>query len=328
MHAEPFPFHVAHFLLRPLPAPELRRDPVLDRWVLVSTERARRPLLVREPPPPTEAPADCPFCPGNESQTPHEVLARRPPGSPPDSPGWSVRVVPNRYPAAEGDVGRHEVVIDCPQHTERLTDLPPAPTRELLDVWRERLQQFRTEGRWQAVLPFKNVGAAAGASLMHSHAQIVALPIVPTTIRAEIDAVAAAGHCLFCELIRRELDDGSRVVRETPGFVALTAYAGRFPFESWLLPKFHAARFEDISPGELNELSEVLYALLKRLDERLDRPAYNYYLHTAPLTGPEVAYHWHLEVTPRLTGVAGFEWGGGMFINPVPPEQAAAYLRE
>jgi UDPglucose--hexose-1-phosphate uridylyltransferase len=181
-------------------------------------------------------------------------------------------------------------------------------------------------------LIFNNHKAAAGASLEHVHIQIVALPKVPDLVEREIAAgrkrLEKTGQCLFCDLIVQERREGARIVRETENFLAVAAFAGRFPCELWLLPRRHASHFENIGDALLAELGQVFWELLHKLDHGLDDPAFNLIIHTAPPAGPALAeYHWHIEILPRLTGTAGFEWGTGMNINPVPPEQAAEYLR-
>lgn len=327
--------------------PQLRKDPVVERWVLIAPERAQRPadvpLAVRP-----ELPNGCPFCAGREDLTPPEILAVRPVSSPTNRPDWRVRVVPNMFPAvrahvdganrrdalfeAQPAVGSHEVVIECPQHETSLAALPVEHIADLLRVWRDRMRQLKTDPRTAYVQVFKNHGPAAGATLEHAHSQVVSMPCVPSAIQAEI--VAAVRHrqqndrCLFCDLIRREQTVGERLVRDSAGFTAIAAYAGRFPFETWILPRGHSAGFQDATENELGDLADLLRWLLRRLDQVADRPAYNLLLHSVPLAGPDSAdYHWHLEILPRLTGVAGFEWGTGCFINPLAPEDAAARLR-
>ena len=179
---------------------------------------------------------------------------------------------------------------------------------------------------------FKNVGAEAGASLAHLHSQIVATPIVPDAIRQELDGAAdyhrREGRCVFCDIIRREAVAGVRVVAETPHFLAVAAFAGRFAYETWVLPKSHASRYEAIPDALAAELARLTKSILGKLDGVLGHPAYNYYLHTAPARSDELPhYHWHLEIVPRTARAAGFEWGSGCFINAVLPEAAAAELR-
>ncbi len=330
--------------------PELRKDPVLGRWVIIASERERRPSdFPAEKEPPSPPPGMCPFCEGSEGKTPPEIAAYRPGGGPANSPGWTIRVVPNKYPAlrVEGSldkkgegiydrmngIGAHEVLIETGRHARSLTDVSPEQAAEVVRAYQERLLDLRRDRRLVYGLVFKNVGATAGASLEHTHSQLIATPTVP---RIPADEIAGArryydyrGRCIYCDMWLQEVQSGSRVVIETSAHVAFAPFAPRFAFETWVLPKNHASDFGTITPSERADLGRVLRETLRRLETSLSRPPYNYVLHTAPFDVPEMPhYHWHIEVIPRITKVAGFEWGAGFYINPVPPERAAAYLRE
>jgi UDPglucose--hexose-1-phosphate uridylyltransferase len=328
--------------------PELRKDPVHGRWVIISTERGRRPSdFVSE----AQRPAGgfCPLCEGNEDKTPPEVLAFRNNGTPPNKPGWSLRVVPNKFPALriEGDlnregegiydkmngIGAHEVIVETPLHQENLATLSLPAVTNVLWAYRERIIDLRRDVRLRYVLVFKNQGVAAGASLEHSHSQIIALPIVPRRLSEEIEGAKNffqyKDRCVFCDIIRQELNQKKRVVSENKGFVAVTPFASRFPFETWILPKTHYPSFESMEPFEYEEAAHILSDTLQRMNRVLDQPPYNYVIHSSSF--PDVDkdyYHWHIEIMPKLTKVAGFEWGTGFYINPTPPEDAAEYLRE
>ncbi len=328
--------------------PELRKDPIHGRWVIISTERGRRPSdFVVE----AQRPAGgfCPLCEGNEDKTPPEVLAFRNNGTPPNKPGWSLRVVPNKFPALriEGDldregegiydkmngIGAHEVIIETPLHQESLATLPVPAVTNVLWAYRERIIDLRRDVRLRHVLVFKNHGVAAGASLEHSHSQIIALPIVPRRVSEEIEGAKNffqfKDRCVFCDIIRQELNQGKRVVSENKSFVAVAPFASRFPFETWILPKTHCPTFESMEPSEYEQAGHILSDTLHRMNRVLDQPPYNYVIHSSSF--PDVDreyYHWHLEIMPKLTKVAGFEWGTGFYINPTPPEEAAEYLRE
>jgi UDPglucose--hexose-1-phosphate uridylyltransferase len=328
--------------------PELRKDPVVGRWVIISTERARRPSdFAGEPVRPHST--DCVFCPGHEDKTPPEILAGRPPDSRANTPGWTHRVVPNKFPALriEGDldptgegpfdrmtgVGAHEVVIETPEHTGSLAAMPVESLAEVLLAFRERMMDLKKDSRFQYILIFKNHGEAAGASLEHPHSQLIATPIIPIMVSEELKGAAEyygmKERCVWCDVVRQERRDRRRVIMEASGFVALAPFAPRFPFETWILPTRHRSAFEETGIEELRGLAEVLGGFLRRLDRVLQRPPYNFMLHTAPLRdGPLDHFHWHLEIIPKLTNVAGYEWGSGFFINPTPPEDAAAALRE
>ena len=328
--------------------PELRKDPVVGRWVIISTERGRRPSdFVIESVRPLGA--NCVFCPGNESRTPHEILAGRPPDSAADGPGWSFRVVPNKFPALriEGElepageglydrmngVGAHEVVIETPDHAATLATLPVDAVADVLLAYRDRVVDLKKDPRFEYVLVFKNHGEAAGASLEHPHSQLIATPIIPIMVTEELTGSAQyfeiKERCVWCDIVRQERRTRSRIVLESNGFVALAPFAPRFPFETWILPTRHRSAFEETGVDELRGLAEVLGEFLRRMERVLKHPPFNYMLHTAPLReGPLEHFHWHLEIIPKLTQVAGYEWGSGFFINPVPPENAAAALRE
>jgi UDPglucose--hexose-1-phosphate uridylyltransferase len=327
---------------------ELRKDPVVGRWVIISTERARRPTDFG-PEPVRPRLASCVFCPGHEDQTPPEILAGRPPGSPPNTPGWTYRVVPNKFPALriEGElepsgegpydrmsgIGAHEVVIETPSHDATLATLPTEAVADVLLAFRERILDLKKDGRFQYILVFKNHGEAAGASLEHAHSQLIATPIIPIMVTEELTGslryYAIKERCVWCDIAREERRGGRRLIAETPQYVVLAPFAPRFPFETWILPARHRSHFEESGVDDLRALAGVLGDVLRRMNRALNDPPYNFMLHSAPLQEPALdEFHWHLEVIPKLTRVAGFEWGSGFFINPVPPEDAATALRE
>jgi UDPglucose--hexose-1-phosphate uridylyltransferase len=327
--------------------PELRRDPVVGRWTIIATERAKRPQDFRGEPQ-VASMTSCPFCEGRESATPPEIAAIASRERPPNSPGWRVRVVPNKFPALQvegtldprGDgiydfmngIGAHEVIIESGRHAISVTELDIGHLRDTLWIYRERLADLKRDRRLVYGLVFKNVGPPAGATMEHSHSQLICTPIAPKTVTEEIVRTGEyhrfRGRCLFCDMARQEIGQYLRVVRESEHFVAFVPFAARFPFETWILPKHHRSHFEDTPRHELDQLAEILRETLSKLERALDRPAYNYLIHTAPLDRPPMeSYHWHLEVIPRLTRVAGFEWGTDFYINPVSPESAAEYLR-
>jgi len=328
--------------------PELRKDPIHGRWVIISTERGRRPsdFVVEQPKP---AGGFCPLCEGNEDKTPPEVLAFRGNGTPPNSPGWSLRVVPNKFPALriegqlnrEGEgiydkmngIGAHEVLVETPLHQETLATLPPKAVENVLWAYRERIMDLQRDPRLRYVLVFKNHGVAAGASLEHSHSQLIALPIVPRRVSEEIEGsrnyFQYKERCVFCDIIRQEIRQKARVISENQTFVSIAAFASRFPFETWVLPKKHHSHFEHMEPFEYEQAAQILSDTLRRMNQVLNNPPYNYIIHTSSFSDTEESYyHWHFEIMPKLTKVAGFEWGTGFYINPTPPEEAAGYLRE
>jgi len=331
--------------------PELRKDPVVGRWVIISTERSRRPTNFA-PVRLERSSGYCPFCPGNEDKTPAEVYACRPAGGTPNGPGWLVRVVPNKFPALQiegvlerrgeglydkmNGVGAHEVVIEGPQHDQDLSDLPVPHIVEVLKAYRERIVDLHRDRRVRYVLIFKNHGAGAGATLEHTHTQLIATPIIPKTLMEELEGsrryYELKERCVFCDIIQQDAADqnGRRVVVTTERFLAIEPFAPRVPFETWILPRQHDASFQTVGDeSEMEELAVILKDTLQRLNRALDRPPYNFVIHTAPVTEGDLEYfHWHLEITPTLTRVAGFEIGSGFYINPTPPEDSAQYLRE
>jgi UDPglucose--hexose-1-phosphate uridylyltransferase len=339
--ADEIPFHVPWFRVRPLAEPELRKDPVVERWVIVSTDRLSRTQELHAVAP-VERLEACPFCAGHEFLTCPATLEI------PHGSEWRVRVVPNKFPAVRGlgeprtwsdgwhegitGIGRHEVVIECPHHEKSLANLAADHVANLLRAYQQRIQQARLDRRLVYPMIFKNSGADAGASLEHSHSQILTLAQIPRTVQEELDGAKkyfdGSGRCLYCDWWRQEQSFGERQLLDTEHFTVFLPYAGRFPFEMCILPKMHQSQFDEFSKAESAELGSVLRRVLRKLQQGMNDPPYNYLLHTAPLhSGPLPHYHWHLEILPRITGVAGFEWGTGYFVNPVPPEQAAQYLR-
>lgn len=328
---------------------EIRRDAISDRWVIVAENRADKPDEFEG----TGTLHRCPFCRGNEADTPDSIATYFAAGEE-NSADWQVRVIPNKYPAVtpsgtngkalpdlngfaslhtlrEG-AGVHDVIIEAPEHVLSLSDLSLQQARLVFLSYRDRLAVLRQQPDLAYALIFKNVGAAGGASLEHVHSQLIATTFVPTEVRHEIESAERFyqehGKCCFCATLQEELAAGLRVVAETPGFVAVCPFASRFAYETWVLPRVHQSRFEESSDAESAELSALVRDLIGRIERALGRCAYNYLIHTEPFdTSPLDHYHWHIEILPRITRTAGFEWGAGCYINPVPPEEAAAVLR-
>jgi UDPglucose--hexose-1-phosphate uridylyltransferase len=328
--------------------PELRKDPVIGRWVIISTERGKRPtdFTVGQS---QRRPSFCPFCPGNEDKTPPGILAFHGSNPPHAHSEWQVRVVPNKFPALqiEGDmdrrgeglydkmngIGAHEVIIETPCHECELSTLPVGEIELVLRAYRERMIDLRRDSRFRYLMLFKNHGEAAGATLEHGHTQIIATPIVPKRVQEEITGglhhFQLKERCIYCDMIAQERSDGRRIVCENDEFVALAPWASRFAFETWLLPKRHESHFEEGDPARHAQLAQILKATLTRIGQALNHPPYNFVLHTSPTNESALEhYHWHFEIMPKLTKTAGFEWGTGFHINPTPPEEAAEYLRE
>lgn len=331
--------------------PELRRDPITGEWVIIASERAKRPSDLATHSAHSEAAetGSCPFCPGNEGSTPPEIMAFRDPGSQRNGTGWWVRVVPNKYPAlsVEGElrktgfgmydwmngVGAHEVIIETPEHEKHPSRLDARQLEDVLWAYRARYLDLKKDPRLKFILIFRNHGRIAGASLNHPHSQLVATPMVPSEAAAEQDGYRRykgyRDRCVFCDIWRQEVSEGNRLVAENDHFVVFEPYASKFPFETWVMPKKHAASFASISAEEQASFAVTLRDALRRIDVCLDDPPYNYTIHTAPCDSDDKDdFHWHLEIFPRLTITAGFEMGTGIHINVTPPEAAATYLRE
>jgi UDPglucose--hexose-1-phosphate uridylyltransferase len=335
--------------------PELRKDPVLGRWIIIATDRKLRPYDFKT----CEAPvveAKCPFCPGNEGMTPPEIYAMRDPSTSPNTPGWQVRVIPNKYPALriEGDldrrgkgiydtmngVGAHEVIIETPDHTRTLSQLGSQEVEAILRTYHQRIEDLKRDDRLRYILIFKNQGREAGASLAHAHSQLIATPVTPKTVKEELNGshqyYELKERCIFCDMIRQEVEDGIRLVYQNDGFIAFCPYASRFPFETWILPKEHSADFGNLANSHVPLLADCLLTVLTKLRLVLNDPQYNYIIHTAPNRNArpgywktiDLDYHWHIEIMPRLTREAGFERATGFYINPTMPEDAAQAFRE
>jgi UDPglucose--hexose-1-phosphate uridylyltransferase len=229
-------------------------------------------------------------------------------------------------------IGAHEVIIETPHHSKGLADLSDKEVEEILWAYRDRIVDLRRDIRFRYVLIFKNHGEAAGASLEHAHSQLIALPIVPRRVHDELEGAKrhydSKERCIFCDIISQEKKDQVRVVYENEEMLVVAPWAPRSPFETWILPKGHLSNYEDCQKSEFRGLANALRVTLRKLDAALEKPPFNFILHTAPLNERGLAhYHWHIEVVPTLTKVAGFEWGSGFYINPTPPEEAAEFLR-
>ncbi|MEA1997481.1 MAG: DUF4921 family protein [Gemmatimonadota bacterium] len=339
---------------------EFRHDPVHRRWVIVTVDRVRGPEDYQVP----QRVSDeglCPFCEGQEAKTPPEIYAVRPEGKP-DTSGWKVRVFPNRYPAISGEpdsdsfverrayglydwasgVGSHDIIVDHPQHHVLFHQMGPDHLAVLLDTYRRRLGELIQDRRFRYVLAYKNHGITAGASVNHQHTQVLAMPVIPRIAAMALASAREHFHlkerCLFCDLLIQEVEEGSRVVAGNEHFICYLPYASRFPFEMCILPRKHNHDFTTIGDELIRPCAEIINEAMNRLAALFGDTPFNITIHTAPNAGqvPKRAnywktlphdWHWHIEIIPRLTPVAGFEWGTGMFINHTPPEDAALFLR-
>jgi len=333
---------------------ELRKDPIIDNWVIISTERGRRPLDYTIK---TEGKKkdSCVFCEGNEGETPPEVFAFREKGTMENGPGWKVRVIPNKYPALQMEekgiiveeagmlkkmdgLGVHEVIIETPHHQKDFDDLSVDNIVLILKTYRERYLYLSKDKRIKYILIFKNYGIDGGASLEHPHSQLIATPIIPQRIKEELNGAKEYfdlnRRCIFCDYIKQEIESKDRLIRETEKFVVISPFAARFPFEIWILPKYHSAYYEKINDDDILSLARIMKETLFKIKKKLNNPSYNFVIHTAPSKefsareqDLDKKYHWHIEIIPRLTKIAGFEWGTGFYINTTSPEEAARILR-
>jgi len=329
--------------------PEMRRDPVIGRWVIIDSEHLKRPADFSKEDNSPKAHATCPFCPGREYQTPAEVDAVRPMSSQANKSGWLVRTVPNKFPVLSSEgilekeaigiydqmtgIGAHEVLIETPDHDKTLTDLTQEEMRSVISQYQSRFRQLSNDNRFKYVVIFKNFGSSAGATVEHPHSQIIALPMVPKTVLEELNGAQHyhqyRGRCIFCDMISQEYQDKDRIVVENSSFLAFCPYAPRYAFETWIIPKGHSADFGSTAENAQTHLAQILQDVLVRIKKALGNPSYNYYLHTAPIGyATPACYHWHIEIIPKLTRSVGFEWGTGLHIVPTFPQDAARYLRE
>jgi UDPglucose--hexose-1-phosphate uridylyltransferase len=327
----------------------IRQDPSTKEWVVIASERARRPHDFTGPARKVSEEAHsptCPFCAGNEAMTPGEVLRKPKAGG----NGWGVRVVPNKYavlsPKGEPDrtesgplfremngVGAHEVIIESPVHNRIIPLMEDSEVESILSAYQERYKILRKDPRVRYLIVFKNHGEGAGTSLEHPHSQLVAAPIAPMQIRRRYEVAIGhyddTGRCLYCDIVKEELKVGVRVVAETDGFVVFHPFASRLPFETWIAPKDHQPSFGQATAPELSELARLLKRTLLTLFNGLGNPDFNYILHTAPIEDETKPYFlWHIQILPRLSTIAGFELGSGLSITTVSPEESASFVRD
>ncbi|MFZ0543424.1 MAG: galactose-1-phosphate uridylyltransferase [Candidatus Sulfotelmatobacter sp.] len=327
--------------------PELRQNFFTKEWVIIATERAKRPEELAARRPSQTVPSfleSCPFCPGNESKTPPEVMR-----FPAKEQPWAVRVIPNKFAALDSTAqptrslqhlrrrvegfGFHEVIIDGPDHAGCMALLPDAHVASILGVYRERYNELSMDRRVNHVTIFKNHGADAGASLQHPHSQLIATPVIPSQVRHRLHEALRhyddAGECMFCHMVEREVEDQTRVVLKSEHFVAMEVFASATPFATHIFPLRHMASFGEITAAEITDLARVLRTLLAKIYFGLNNPDLNFAIRSGPSDYVGARhFHWYVSVIPRLTRVAGFELGSGMFINTVLPEAAAEFLRK
>ena len=324
---------------------ELRFNPVSRDWVIISTERAKRPShFIKPAAERTPLPGrkdDCPFCPGNE--TAGEEIARIG-----DAGSWKVRIVRNKFPAlccagspermingiynTMAGYGEHEVVIEHPRHDLTIALMTDDEVELIVRTYRDRYRELAKMKGVESITIFKNHGSAAGASIEHAHSQIIATPIVPPLLRNRVETAAHfydfAGKCLFCQVLDQEVSEGKRVVHESDSFVTFMPYASASPFAMSIFPVEHKPCFGDITDGELRDLACHLRVVLAKLYHGLGNPDYNLTIRSVPVKEAGVEYyHWFMSLIPRISKAAGFELGSGIFINTALPEESAEFLR-
>jgi len=335
---------------------ELRRDPIVGRWVVVDPERKNRTFDYFDSSEPfVTDKASCPFCEGHEAMTPPEILAFRPPETGRDKPGWWIRVFANRTPVLhiEGTlkrqgvgmfdmmngIGAHEIIVDTPDHHKSLIDLSDLQMEKVIWAYRDRILDLQKDDRFRYILIFKNHGRNSGAKISHSHSQLIATPVIPKSVKEELDGAKThysyKERCVYCDIIRQETSMKDRMVEENDHFAAFVPFAARFPYEISLMPKEHTYDFSTISKEQVTDLSKILKSMLWRIHKGLNGPSYNFVLHTCPnhlsketlWDTLQLDFHWHIEIIPRLLKETGIEWGSGFYINPTMPEEAAAFLK-
>ena len=331
--------------------PEFRKDPLTGRWRIVAEGRSARPNEYAPGPALPSNDADCPFCEGREARTPPEVAAVRGNAGRPNGPGWTVRAVPNRFPSvapASGPplpagaapfqrhaaTGAHEVIIESPGHSPDLPYLAPEQLRSVFRFLRERVAALTALPGISSVVLFENRGPESGGTLPHPHAQIVATELPSPRVEEEAEgfrrgSAGTAGECRLEAIVAAESGARERVVSSAGAFTAFAPFASEFPYETWIVPKRHANTFAESTDREVDELAVLLPSVLRALDGVRPRASYNWYVHgRASRTDSPAAFHWHVEVAPRLVRPDGYELGSGVSVNPVPPERAAAELRK
>ncbi len=324
---------------------EIRKDPIHNRWVIIADGRAKRPHAFYNGIEEGGNKRKCPFCEGREEKTPPEIDSFRISGKP-NEPGWKIRVVPNKYPALVPDdkvekifnglsyklrnSGTHEVIVETPYHKKNLFNMDREEISLIIKMYRKRYLSLRGDKNLKYILIFKNHGKIAGGSLPHSHSQLIGLPLIPPAIEEELIAVKESVKCPFCDFILRSYNEERTLIRNKD-FIALAPYASTAPYELVIYPLKHVPCFEEINDSEIDSLSKIFQDVFHKYNELLEKPPFNYFLHTSP-TAPTAKvyknYHWHIVILPKLTITAGFEMGSNIFINPVAPERAVRELKK
>lgn len=327
---------------------ELRKDPISSGWVIVNKNRDLNCFSKSEIHLSDEK--HCPFCAGKEKLTPPQIIAYDKSRRITNDKDWNIRVIPNNKPilAIEGSllkkaegifdkmngIGAHEIIIETPLHNKDTHSFTIEEYSQVLLVVQERIRDLKNDSRFEYILVFKNYGVNAGETISHSHLQLVAMPIIPKTVKEEIYSglkyFEYKERCLFCDIISQEISSGTRVITENDSFISFVPFASRYPFEVWILPKEHSSDFRTINDSRvIKDFASISTSVFRRLYKVLDNPAYNLFLHSLPLKENFMQhYHWHVEIIPQIVKTTGFELGTGLYVNPILPEESAKFLRE
>jgi UDPglucose--hexose-1-phosphate uridylyltransferase len=327
---------------------ELRQDPVTGVVTVLEPERAGRPRDHARPEEQTTDPADCPFCAGHEDRTPPARLELALPGE----PSWTIRVFENLYPAlttgpshewprdldapwpytGTSGFGVHEVIVESPRHDDSLAAYSLEHAALMVEAWAQRIHEWRLDGRFASALVFRNVGAAAGASMSHPHSQLIVLPRVPEALVKELgnfsQGAVAERRCILCDAMKAD-DDGGRLVFDDGTTTVQAPWASPSPYFMRVAPRRCSDSVADASPRERASLGAALIAAARAMWGAFGDISYNMVLHDAPYSARHAGlpFHWHVEIFPRMSGLAGFEWGSGVYTNVIDPDVAADALR-
>jgi UDPglucose--hexose-1-phosphate uridylyltransferase len=322
---------------------EFRLNSITGEWVLIE-ERYRKPedfvRTERRRNLPEYSP-DCPFCSGNEERTPEALFVL------PSEGRWRIRVVPNKFArlGTEGEkkacysslrssvsgVGIHEVIIEAPCHYTSTASMSSNDLSDVIRTYRERLVEAYHDPRVEHVVIFKNHGPAAGTSIVHSHSQLVGLPLLPKQVADRVASyqrfLAETGRCIMCEAVHHELRDGVRILSDTTHFISFIPYAALSAFHTWIVPKRHTGSLADIQPEECHDLAKNLKATMEKVYHGLGEPDFNYVLRSGRPEETNLPYiHWYMSIVPRVAMASGFELGSGIYVNPLAPERSAGFL--
>jgi UDPglucose--hexose-1-phosphate uridylyltransferase len=327
---------------------EFRKDITTNEWVIMARERVKRPIdfeISKNKKIVKNYIDDCPFCLGNERLTPPAIKIYKDNSK---SSIWKIRVIPNMFPAVSSEEGLesnlinnyfetisgygfHKVIIESPFHDVTFTSMDYSELKSIIYSYRD-MYKILSKKPVKYIMIFKNHGASAGASIDHIHSQIIAIPIISEHLKRKFEIASNCFNrlniCIYCSMIKKELELEKRIIFKNDGFVAFHPYASLYPFEVWILPRYHKASFGNIEDVEVEEFAKILQEVLSKIDRALGQPDFNYFIETAPIDKEISNYlHWYLRIIPRIWNIGGFELGSGIYINTHIPEITAEYLR-